>query len=250
MRRDSGPAERPAKPTLASTPYAVWRELLREFLGFGRDDPDDVVVNRLGLEVATRAPDLAPWLPLIGIAFGVEVPPTPEVEMLAERNRRSKLHETVDRLLDVMMPDPVFIEIENAQHMDIASAELLSFVAGQCGRTSVARRRCAPAVRLRVRGPGRAHCGPDRTRAPHAGGCAAFHEIGDRAASAAHARAGSGRAALRWQSRSSCATCCTRPCSPAASTACRIRPSPRRWHGSTPWRPRIGRWSGARRSSG
>ena len=117
----------------ASTPYVVWRELLREFLGIGRDDPDAVVVDRLGLEVATRAPDLVPWLPLIGIAFGVDVASTPEVEMLAEVNRRPKLHETVDRFLEVMMPDAVFIEIENAQHMDIASAELLSFVAGHCG---------------------------------------------------------------------------------------------------------------------
>ena len=36
-----------------------------------------------------------PWLPLIAIAFGVDVPPTPEVDMLAEKNRRPKLHETV-----------------------------------------------------------------------------------------------------------------------------------------------------------
>ena len=117
----------------ASTPYAVWRELLREFLGVGRDTSDDVVVGRLGLEVADEAPELTPWLPLIGIAFGVEIPPTPEVQMLAEKNRRSKLHEVVDRLLEVMMTDPVFIEIENAQHMDIASAALLSYLAGQCG---------------------------------------------------------------------------------------------------------------------
>ena len=31
----------------ASTPYAVWRELLREFMDIGRDDPDAVVVDRL-----------------------------------------------------------------------------------------------------------------------------------------------------------------------------------------------------------
>ena len=31
----------------ASTPYAVWRELLRELLDFGRDDPEAAIVERL-----------------------------------------------------------------------------------------------------------------------------------------------------------------------------------------------------------
>ena len=114
----------------ASSPYAVWRELLREYMGFGRDDPDADVEERLRGEVATRAPDLAPWLPLIAIAFGLEVAPTPEVEMLAEKNRRAKLHEAVGRFLEVMMPHPELIEIENVHHMDGASAELLSYLIG------------------------------------------------------------------------------------------------------------------------
>jgi tetratricopeptide (TPR) repeat protein len=117
----------------ASTPYAVWRELLREFMGFGRDDPDDVVVERLRAELAIHAPDLAPWLPLIGIPFGIDVPPTPEVEMLAESNRRMKLHEVVGRLLVAIMPDAQLIEIEDAHHMDGASAELLSYLTGEIG---------------------------------------------------------------------------------------------------------------------
>ena len=118
---------------IASTPYAVWRELLREFMGFGRDDPDAAVAERLCNAVATRAPDLAPWLPLIAIPFGVEVPPTPEVEMLAEKNRRARLHEAVGRFLAAVMPDAQLIEIEDAHHMDAASAELLSYLTGEIG---------------------------------------------------------------------------------------------------------------------
>jgi class 3 adenylate cyclase/tetratricopeptide (TPR) repeat protein len=115
----------------AATPYAVWRELLRDLMEFRRDDPDAVVVERLRHEVTTRAPDLAPWLPLIAIAFGVEIAPTPEVELLAEENRRARLHEAIDRFLEIMMPDPVLIEIDNAHHMDEASAELLSYLSGR-----------------------------------------------------------------------------------------------------------------------
>ena len=115
----------------ASTPYAVWHELLRELMNFGRDDPDAVVAERLRAAVATRAPDLAAWLPLIAIPFGVEVPPTPEVELLAETNRRTKLDEVVGQFLAALMPDPQLIEIEDAHHMDGASAELLSSLTGE-----------------------------------------------------------------------------------------------------------------------
>ncbi len=115
----------------ASTPYALWRRLLRELIALGRDDPDALIIERLRDEVAKRAPDLAPWLPLLAIAFGVDLAPTPEVEMLAEKNRRAKLHETVRRFLEVMLPERVLVEIENAHHMDEASAELLAYLTGE-----------------------------------------------------------------------------------------------------------------------
>jgi class 3 adenylate cyclase/tetratricopeptide (TPR) repeat protein len=115
----------------ASTPYAVWRELLRELMDFGRDDPDGIVEARLREAVAAKAPDLTPWLPLIAIAFGLDIAPTPEIEMLAEKNRRPKLHEVVSRFLVVMLPDSTLIEIENAHHMDGASVELLTHLCGQ-----------------------------------------------------------------------------------------------------------------------
>ena len=117
----------------ASTPYAVWRELLREYMNFGRDDAESVIAERLREEVATQAPDLAPWLPLIGVAFGLEIDPTPEVAMLAETNRRAKVHESVARFMAAIMPKPQLIEIENAHHMDEASAKLLSYLCGQIG---------------------------------------------------------------------------------------------------------------------
>ena len=114
----------------ASTPYAVWRELLRECMEFGRDDADEAVAQRLRDEVASKTPHLIPWLPLIAIALGLEFAPTAEVEMLAEKNRRPKLHETVGEFLAAILPGPGLIAIENAHHMDRASAELLSYLAG------------------------------------------------------------------------------------------------------------------------
>ncbi len=117
----------------ASAPYSVWSELLREYMKFGREDPETIIAERLREEVDKSAPDLAPWLPLIAVAFGLEIAATPEVEMLAQANRRMKLHESVGRFLAAMMREPQLIEIENAHHMDEASAELLSYLTGEIG---------------------------------------------------------------------------------------------------------------------
>ncbi len=113
----------------ASTPYVLWRELLRELMQIARDAPDAAVVDRLRETVQERVPELLPWLPLIAGAFDVELPPTPEVEMLAEKNRRAKLQEVAVQFLETAMTGPTLVEIEDAHHMDGASAELLAYVA-------------------------------------------------------------------------------------------------------------------------
>ena len=115
----------------SSTPYVDWRELFHELLEIGRDEPDEVVVARLREAVAANVPELAPWLPMLAATLGVEIEPTPEVELLSEKNRRPKLHETVARFLEVMLPGPAVIEIENAHHMNEASAELLGYLVGK-----------------------------------------------------------------------------------------------------------------------
>jgi tetratricopeptide (TPR) repeat protein len=103
--------------------------LLRELLELSWEDPDHVVAERVSAEVAARAPDLAPWVPLIAVAFDAMMPPTPEVEMIAEANRRAKLHEVVGRFLQALLAEPALIEVEDAHHMDEASADLFTFLA-------------------------------------------------------------------------------------------------------------------------
>ena len=130
-------------------PYALWRELLREQIGIGRDAHDEVVFERLTATVAERAPELVAWLPLIAMAFDVEVPSTPEVKMLADSNRRQRLHESVRSYLDAVVSGPMLVEIENAHHIDEASAELLAYLAAEAGSRrwlfAVARRPLAAA---------------------------------------------------------------------------------------------------------
>lgn len=112
----------------ASTPYAVWRELLRELLDLGWEDADDVVLDRVYMIVSTRDPDLLPWLPLVLLPMDVEVPATPEVEMLGEDYLRPRLHESLARFLEIVLDEPTLFEIEDVHHMDDASAMLLRFL--------------------------------------------------------------------------------------------------------------------------
>ena len=112
----------------ASKPYALWSEVLREYLEMGRDDSDEVVADRLRETIAARAPGLEPWLPLIATVFDVDLVPTPEIQMLADANRRKRLHESVGRFLETTLDGSVLIEIEDAHHLDEASSELLAYL--------------------------------------------------------------------------------------------------------------------------
>ena len=128
--QDSSKQHATCEAYTSSIPYVVWRELLRETLGFGRDSPGADIVERIRAEVASKAPDLAPWLPLLAAVIDVEMDATPEVLQLAESNRRAKLHETVARFLEAVVPDKLLLEIDDAHHMDEASAELLAHLTG------------------------------------------------------------------------------------------------------------------------
>src|SRR5262249_3986538 len=111
------------------TPYAVWRDLLRQLLGLGRDDPPDVVLTRLRDEIARADPDLLPWLSLIALVLDVPAPASAEVQQLAPESKSDKLREVGIRLLGRSLVVPTLVEIEHVHLMDAASAALLEAVA-------------------------------------------------------------------------------------------------------------------------
>jgi len=106
------------------TPYSVWRGLLCQLLGVGSDAPEQVVAERLRAEIQAEHPDLIPWLSLIAIVLDVEIPPSREVEQLAETSRAAKLHEVVLRALGRVLVVPTIVQVEQAHLMDAASAAL------------------------------------------------------------------------------------------------------------------------------
>ena len=110
----------------SSTPYFPFHSLLRAMLNV----PDgESVASSIDKEVVYRAPELLPWVPLIATAFGVDMPPTPEVAELDERFRRERLAEVLVRVLGHSLPRLTLITIEDVQWMDEASSDLLERIA-------------------------------------------------------------------------------------------------------------------------
>ncbi len=125
-----------AEAFTVSTPYAAWRELLRDALGVGWEDTDEVVLSRLESTLRERAPELLPWLPLLVIPLDVDAPvSTPEVDAVAPAFRRSRLHATVIAFLRALLDGPALIACDDAQYLDEASADLFAALAREIATT-------------------------------------------------------------------------------------------------------------------
>ena len=117
------------EPYTMTTPYATWRELLRQLLGVAWDAPEDVVLQRLRATLERDDPSLLPWLPLLADAFDVDAPASQAVDQLAPEFRAARLREVVLRFIRRQLPAWALIEVADAHLMDKASAELVEALA-------------------------------------------------------------------------------------------------------------------------
>ena len=117
------------EPYTMTTPYATWRELLRQLIGVAWDAADDVVLARLRETLERDDPSLLPWLSLLADAIDVEAPASKAVEQLAPEFRAARLREVVLRFMRHELPAWALIEIADAHQMDSASAELVEALA-------------------------------------------------------------------------------------------------------------------------
>ena len=118
------------------TPYATWRDLLRQLLGIGADAAEHEVLDRLTTEIELADPGLDPWKSLIAIVLDVEIHPSVEVEQLSSGARAAKLHEVVLRLLRRALVVPTIVEVEQAHLMDGASVQLIEALAAELESTA------------------------------------------------------------------------------------------------------------------
>jgi class 3 adenylate cyclase/tetratricopeptide (TPR) repeat protein len=113
----------------ASTPYFPLRQLLRDAMGLPPDVPEQFVRAQLIAVVEARAPHLLPWLPLLAIPLDVTVPATAEATDLDEQFRKGRLERAVTELLELLLPGPTVLLVEDSHLMDDASGDLLEHLA-------------------------------------------------------------------------------------------------------------------------
>ena len=118
-------------PYASRTPYMAMRRGLRAAVLPDLDDADEVA-GPLAERVRELDPRLEPWLPLIGVAFGVEYPATKETEALDPEFAAARMAGALGRLIDVASPpQPMLVLVEDAHWLDGASVGLLRYLLGQ-----------------------------------------------------------------------------------------------------------------------
>ena len=118
-----------------STPYFPFRTLLREALGLPGDADEDETAARLGEVVSSGTPELAAWMPLLGVPLDLPATTTRESSELDEQYRKARLEESVERLLAHLLPGSTAVVVEDAHLLDEASADLVARIAsGASGR--------------------------------------------------------------------------------------------------------------------
>jgi class 3 adenylate cyclase/tetratricopeptide (TPR) repeat protein len=120
--------ETTAEQYASSTPYFVFATLLRAVLHMPRQRRPSDDAAALTARVNELAPQLAPWLPLIALVMDITVPSTPEIDQLAQRFRRGRLHEVVTEFLTRVLTAPTVIAFDDAHWLDEASRDLLRYI--------------------------------------------------------------------------------------------------------------------------
>jgi class 3 adenylate cyclase/tetratricopeptide (TPR) repeat protein len=110
----------------SSTPYYPLRRPVRDIIGLPPGASAVESERRLREAVAEADPTLAPWVPLLGILLGLDLPATAETGSLDQRFLREIIADTTARFLAAALRgSPFTLVVEDAQFIDDASADLL-----------------------------------------------------------------------------------------------------------------------------
>jgi class 3 adenylate cyclase/tetratricopeptide (TPR) repeat protein len=123
------------EPDQQQIAYRPFRAIVRAALEIERNAPAVEAAAQLRDRVAEVAPQLLPWLPLLGIVADVDVPPTQEVLDLGEDFRRRKLEDVTLEFLSTLLRSPTVLALDDAHYIDLGSASLLTRLAENVGRS-------------------------------------------------------------------------------------------------------------------
>jgi class 3 adenylate cyclase/tetratricopeptide (TPR) repeat protein len=107
------------------SPYFALQRALRRLVGAPPDGTSEDVEGALRRSVEWMAPNLRPWIPLLGVPLGLDLEETRETARLDPAHRRTMLQNVELRLLDALLAGPTLVIIQDAHWLDDASSELL-----------------------------------------------------------------------------------------------------------------------------
>jgi class 3 adenylate cyclase/tetratricopeptide (TPR) repeat protein len=112
----------------SAAPYSLIRPLLAAALGI---DADTVVAlaEQLDAWCLRRAPELAPWLPLLAPLLDTPIAETVQSRDIAPEFRVERTHALVDEVLQAALTQPTVLIVDNLQFADEASVALLRQIA-------------------------------------------------------------------------------------------------------------------------
>jgi class 3 adenylate cyclase/predicted ATPase len=116
------------EPTGTNTPYRAFREPLRAVLGIERGE-QAVMAEALRGAITAADAELLPYVPLIADVAAIDAGTTPTVDTIDTRFRPGRTADVVIRLLDIVLPRPRAIVVEDAQWTDAVSNYLLERLA-------------------------------------------------------------------------------------------------------------------------
>jgi class 3 adenylate cyclase/tetratricopeptide (TPR) repeat protein len=117
-----------AEPYGSSNSFRVVRDPLRALFGL-RGDDSAALVDSLRDTVRRCAPQLEPYLPLVGDAVQLPVPPTPEADAIGPQYRPDRTADAVLELSEAVYDGPLVVIAEDMHWADDASAHLLGRIA-------------------------------------------------------------------------------------------------------------------------
>jgi len=116
-----------AEPYGAATPYRPVRDPLRRLLGLSVAQKDGLA-QTLVLAVNRLAPDLLPWLPLVGDVLGIPLDPTDTTRDLDPKFRPDRTADAVVDLIHAVVDGPLIIAFDDSHYSDEATASLAARV--------------------------------------------------------------------------------------------------------------------------
>jgi class 3 adenylate cyclase/tetratricopeptide (TPR) repeat protein len=131
-------------------PYAAhsaFRTLVEPLRALLLADGDGTPEERLRRCVRAAAPELEPWLALIGHPLDLDLPASEEVARLGKDFSAAKMHDVVVQLLDRVLEPEAIVTVEDTHWLDEASGDLLAVALRRLtarGRLFVLTRRDTP----------------------------------------------------------------------------------------------------------